>query len=90
LHELPYVTDYTNFQPDLTLRNAIRHVLVNNEKKRLSTQPAVVRLLPLCTFGVEILIWLSMVGATPSSSHLGGQGGSHEDRLGELEHSDFN
>lgn len=33
-HKIRYVLDRTNFQPDLTLRNAIRHMLANNEKKR--------------------------------------------------------
>jgi len=47
LHDIRYVLDPTNFQPDLTLRNAIRHVLVNNEKKRDSALVPVVRLSPL-------------------------------------------
>ncbi|KAI0306426.1 PP-loop family-domain-containing protein [Multifurca ochricompacta] len=32
-HNIPYILDYTNFQPELTLRNAIRHVLSNNEQE---------------------------------------------------------
>jgi tRNA(Ile)-lysidine synthase len=47
LHKIPYVLDRTNFQPDLTLRNAIRHMLANNEKKRDSAAVPVVRLSPL-------------------------------------------
>ena len=30
-HGLEYVTDETNFQPDITLRNAIRNVLAGND-----------------------------------------------------------
>jgi hypothetical protein len=26
-HNLEYITDTTNFQPDITLRNALRHVI---------------------------------------------------------------
>ncbi|KAI9507362.1 hypothetical protein F5148DRAFT_1285277 [Russula earlei] len=36
LHGIRYVIDRTNFQPDLTLRNAIRHVLACNERKARS------------------------------------------------------
>jgi tRNA(Ile)-lysidine synthase TilS/MesJ len=45
LHGIPYVLDRTNFQPELTLRNAIRHVLACNEKKRQHPAEIVVRLL---------------------------------------------
>jgi tRNA(Ile)-lysidine synthase len=41
LHKIRYVLDRTNFQPDLTLRNAIRHVLASNEKKRHSAEEPV-------------------------------------------------
>jgi len=34
LHGIRYVLDRTNFQPELTLRNAIRHVLARNEENR--------------------------------------------------------
>jgi len=70
-------------------------VLTSNEKQRHSGQPLVRLSLPL----VRLLHWESQsdtetslyVGATPtSSSGLGGQGDTHEDRLGELEHSDLN
>ena len=37
--------DRTNFQPEVTLRNAIRHVLACNEKKRQHPAEIVVRLL---------------------------------------------
>jgi tRNA(Ile)-lysidine synthase TilS/MesJ len=43
LHEIRYVLDRTNFQPELTLRNAVRHVLASNEKQRHSAE-IVVRL----------------------------------------------
>ncbi|KAH9043081.1 PP-loop family-domain-containing protein [Lactarius pseudohatsudake] len=33
LHRIHYVLDRTNFQPELTLRNALRHVLASKEKK---------------------------------------------------------
>ncbi|KAH9005313.1 PP-loop family-domain-containing protein [Lactarius hatsudake] len=33
LHHIHYVLDRTNFQPELTLRNALRHVLASREKK---------------------------------------------------------
>jgi tRNA(Ile)-lysidine synthase TilS/MesJ len=47
LHKIRYVVDRTNFQPDLTLRNAIRHMIANNEKKRDPAVPVpVVRLSP--------------------------------------------
>jgi len=39
LHGLRYVLDRTNFQPDLTLRNAIRHVLASNERTPLCQNP---------------------------------------------------
>lgn len=32
---LEYVTDKTNFQPEITLRNAIRHMLVEEEGFRI-------------------------------------------------------
>lgn len=38
-NELEYVTDKTNFQPDVTLRNAIRHVIVKGGKVRHPYQP---------------------------------------------------
>lgn len=38
LHHIHYVLDRTNFQPELTLRNAIRHVLARNEQKRHSAE----------------------------------------------------
>ena len=37
-HRIHYVLDPTNFQPDLTLRNAIRHVLDINEQKHYSVK----------------------------------------------------
>jgi len=49
LHGIPYVLDRTNFQPELTLRNAIRHVLACNEKKRQQSAEIVVRTLARCT-----------------------------------------
>lgn len=36
-NKLDYVNDPTNFQPKLTLRNAIRHCLDSEEKKRLDS-----------------------------------------------------
>ncbi|KAH9079569.1 PP-loop family-domain-containing protein [Lactarius deliciosus] len=33
LHHIHYVLDRTNFQPELTLRNALRHVLASREKR---------------------------------------------------------
>jgi len=41
------VLDRTNFQPELTLRNAIRHVLACNEKTRQHSAEIVVRLYSL-------------------------------------------
>lgn len=39
--------DRTNFQPELTLRNAIRHVLASNEKEKRRSAELVVRLCSL-------------------------------------------
>ncbi|KAI0283064.1 PP-loop family-domain-containing protein [Russula aff. rugulosa BPL654] len=47
LHKIRYVVDRTNFQPDLTLRNAIRHMIANNEKKRDPAVPVPVEPRPL-------------------------------------------
>jgi len=47
LHKIRYVIDRTNFQPDLTLRNAIRYILANNEKKHDSAPVPVVPPSPL-------------------------------------------
>lgn len=37
-HRIHYVLDRTNFQPELTLRNALRHVLTRNEQKSHSAK----------------------------------------------------
>ena len=43
---LDYVTDPTNFQPQLTMRNAIRHVLQNGGISKLSAKRSSLSTLP--------------------------------------------
>jgi hypothetical protein len=82
LHDIPYVLDRTNFQPELTLRNAIRHVLARNEKKHQRSAEIVVRTLTRCTiaFYQSRLTRGSLYeGARRTSSSFGGQGYTHTD-----------
>lgn len=44
-HGLDYVTDETNFQPDITLRNEVRHALAAGDTSKVSISSARVRLL---------------------------------------------
>ena len=46
-HGLDYVTDETNFQPEITLRNAVRHALAAGGTSEVSVSPARVPLLTL-------------------------------------------
>ncbi|KII89083.1 hypothetical protein PLICRDRAFT_40724 [Plicaturopsis crispa FD-325 SS-3] len=45
-HRLEYVTDQTNFQPELTLRNAVRHMLSGKDLSRNGNEPPLPNTLP--------------------------------------------
>ena len=83
MHQIRYVIDRTNFQPDLTLRNAIRHVITNNEKNRDST--ALVPVVRLCIDRIESESDVDVFfneGDTTTSSSYGGQDHANDVGLG--------
>ena len=50
-HELDYVTDETNFQPDITLRNAVRHALAGGDISGVSIFLIIIPFLILTKLG---------------------------------------
>jgi tRNA(Ile)-lysidine synthase TilS/MesJ len=80
LHKIRYVIDRTNFQPDLTLRNAIRHILANNEKKRDSAPvPTQSLVYDRIESSSDVDVFFYEGATTHTSSSYGGQ--DHENEV---------
>ena len=61
---LEYVTDETNFQPEVTLRNAIRHVLDGGKSADVSVLDAASDICPVLT-GTRISVTITRCRKRP-------------------------